>query len=446
MATIQEMREERARLITEARRIQDAAQAEKRDLSTEEGAKCDELLDASEKIKSQIAGREAAEARARRIEEAAEELRTAPGRNRETNRVDTNDAPERRGDKPSELRWMTRGGRERVIELRGRQASDEYRASYEMFLKNGSTKGLDEARRGDEHRDLAADADASGGYLIAPMQMMGGLIKAVDDAVVVRNFATVIPVRSAQNLGAPSLDTDASDADWTTEIKTGSADSSVAFGMRELNPSPVAKLIKVSRKLIRLAAQSVESLVTDRLAYKFGITQEKAFMTGTGAGQPLGLFTASSLGISTGRDVQTGSATDITADGLIDAKFNLKAAYWNRPSTRWLFHRDAMKRIRKLKDSTNQYLWQPGLTAGEPDRILDIPYAISEYVPNTFTTGKYVGIVGDFSFYWIAEALQLEIQRLAELYAATNQIGFIGRMELDAMPVLEEAFSRMITN
>ncbi len=71
---------------------------------------------------------------------------------------------------------------------------------------------------------------------------------------------------------------------------------------------------------------------------------------------------------------------------------------------------------------------------------------MSEYVPNTFTTGQYVGLLGDMSFYWIADAIELQIQRLVELYAEQNQTGFIGRLESDAMPVLEEAFSRIITS
>jgi HK97 family phage major capsid protein len=59
------------------------------------------------------------------------------------------------------------------------------------------------------------------------------------------------------------------------------------------------------------------------------------------------------------------------------------------------------------------------------------------------TTGNYVGILGDFSYYWIADALDMQVQRLVELYAATNQVGFIARREVDGMPVLEEAFVRV---
>ena len=68
---------------------------------------------------------------------------------------------------------------------------------------------------------------------------------------------------------------------------------------------------------------------------------------------------------------------------------------------------------------------------------------MSEYVPNTFTTGLYTGVLADWRFYWIADALDMTVQRLVELYARSNQIGFIGRKETDGMPVLAEAFARV---
>ena len=71
------------------------------------------------------------------------------------------------------------------------------------------------------------------------------------------------------------------------------------------------------------------------------------------------------------------------------------------------------------------------------DTILEMPFEESEYVPNTFTTGNYVGILGDWSFYWIADALNMNVQVLTELYAETNQNGYIARKETDGMPVLE---------
>ena len=78
-----------------------------------------------------------------------------------------------------------------------------------------------------------------------------------------------------------------------------------------------AKRIKVSQQLLRQALIGPEGLVLDRLAYKFVVSQEKAFLTGSGAGRPLGVFKASPIGISTARDVATGNTTTaIGFDGL----------------------------------------------------------------------------------------------------------------------------------
>ena len=91
----------------------------------------------------------------------------------------------------------------------------------------------------------------------------------------IRQKATKMTLTSAESLGIPSLDTDVSDADWTSEIATGSADSSLKFGKRELKPSPLAKRIKVSNKLIRIGSMPVEALVQQRLGYKFAVTEER---------------------------------------------------------------------------------------------------------------------------------------------------------------------------
>ena len=102
-----------------------------------------------------------------------------------------------------------------------------------------------------------------------------------------------------------------------------------------------------------------------------------------------------------------------------------------------------VKSIRKLKDGDGQYLWQTSIQAGQPDKLLNIPLCMSEYAPSTMTAGLYVGILGDLSYYWIADALEMTMQRLVELYAATSQVGFVSRQEVDGMPVLEEAFARV---
>lgn len=420
MNRILELRQKRAQLITEARSLLDKATTEKRELSAEEQQNWDAAMDEEARLQQQIDREE----RTARAEDTVRQFASAA-------------QEDRRSDGAQAYRFVARSlqglndGAQESPEWRSLAATmrPEYRRQWGNHLFRG------------EQRALQVDLDTAGGFLVTPMQVVDMLIKAIDDQVFIRGLATVMAVPTADSLGVPTLDNDPADADWTSELATGNEDSSMNFGRRELHPHPLAKRIKISRTLLRKVPSS-EMLVMNRLAYKFGITEEKAYLTGTGAQQPLGVFVASTHGISTSRDMSTdNTAAAITAAGLINAKYNLKAAYW--PRARWVFHRDAVKQIVKLTDGEGQYLWLPSLRDGEPDRLLGVPMSVSEYAPNTFTASQYVGIIGDFSNYWIADSLAFEMQRLVELYAATNQVALIGRLESDGMPVLEEAFTRV---
>ncbi len=402
---IKELRQKRQKAAEDMRALLDTAEKENRDLSTEEQKSDDDMFSAQDQLRKQIE-------REQRQLEIDREFAEDESRRQEND-------PEKRD---------------------GRKSEDELRmAGFNGFLAHGRSYEGDGLK---EFRALQADSAAAGGFIRTPEQFVAQLIKDIDDETFVRQYATVLPMTNADGVGIPSLDADPADADWTSEIKTGNEDSSMAFGKRALKPHPLAKRIKVSETLLRQSALPAEQLVRERLAYKFGITVEKAGLTGSGAGQPLGLFTASTKGISTARDISTGnSTTDVTFDGLLEAKYGVKGGY--SKNARWLFHRDGIKRIAKLKDGEGQYLWQPAKKDDEFDTLLGRPVHSSEYAPNTFTTGQYVGMYGDFSHYWIVDSLAFILKRLDELYAETNQVGFIGRLETDGMPVLENAFSRV---
>ena len=444
---IKKKREERAVLVTEAQSILKKSDEDKKPMTAEQEKRFDELHEQSDKLQEEIKGLEKEQQRRSWLDEEdnrrhePEQRRSDPNNPGGQPGGDPGGEPGRhRNSDPRELRWkLQASGQARSVTIQGPRATSEYRDAFDKFIRHGNA-GLN----ADEHRALSAGVSTEGGFLTTPMEMAADLIKAVDDLVVIRQLATVDILSSAESLGVVSLDADPADADWTSELETGDEDSSMSFGKRQLTPRPFAKLVKVSNTLLRRTSGSAESLLRERLAYKFAITEEKAFLTGSGVNQPLGLFTASDDGIPTSRDVSEDSTTTaFTADSFINVKYALKAQYQNAATTRWLLHRDAVKRARKLKDSEGVYIWRPGLQRDQGDTILDVPIVQSEYVPNTFTTGSYVGLIGDMRFYRIADALSMTLQRLVELYARTNQTGFIGRKETDGQPVLAEAFSRM---
>jgi HK97 family phage major capsid protein len=400
-----EKRQERFKLVKDARSILDLAEKENRELTAEEQTKYDTIMEDVDKIGAQVENEE----RVAKLETEMTEV----------------------------IEEVERGGADTSDE---RRYADSFRKVLAATNSNEYMRAMQDVDR--ESRALQMDSDTAGGYTVAPQVFVASLIKAIDNQVFMRQLATTYQIPKAESMGAPSLDTDPADPTWTSELLIGDEDGDTAFGKRELFPHPLAQYIKVSKKLVRASALNIDQIVRDRLSYKASVVEENAFLNGTGANQPLGVFVASANGINTGQDVSTGNTTTaLKADNLIECKYALKPGYW--PRARWIFHRDVVKAIRKMKDGEGNYLWRAGLQGDRGDTILEVPIIMSEYAPSTFTSGSYLGIIGDFSRYWIADALSMEIQVLVELFAATNQNGYVLRKETDGMPVLEEAFVRV---
>ncbi len=299
-----------------------------------------------------------------------------------------------------------------------------------------------------EYRALQVDQSTTGGYLAVPEKFVADLIKEKDDLLWMRRLSKTTTMTDAVEIAFPELDSSPRASTWGGEVQEPPEDSSMRFVKRGLKPYPHSLLLKVSKELVRVSAIGVDSLVREELAKSFATTEEIAFMTGSGQNQPLGVFTslggAGNSGITSDRDISAGNTTTaIKADNLRNVKYALKAQYRSGSSIGWIFHRDGIKMVSKLKDGDGQYLWQNSITIGDPDRLMGYPVYESENAPNTFTTGKIVGILGDYNEYRIVDSLTMTIQVLFEKYATTNQNGYLGRAQTDGMPVQPAAFARI---
>lgn len=367
-----------------------------------------------------------------------------------------------RGDKQRMVmvrEGRTASGQPRYVPIAaGRRGSDQYRNDFHAFLATGRAKaGLDhEIGIGSDgisqHATLQSDSAQQAGYLVAEEQFASDLLKEVDDLLFIRRRAKVHQVPVASSLGIRKRTNRLNSFGWSSELVVSTADTALKYGKKVLTPHHLTGSIKISRDLARRSSMIVGE-VRGELARDAGEKMEDGYLTGTGDRQPMGVFVASSDGISTSRDVQTGSSTNFTADGILDAKYALKSQYrrGQRGEISWLFHRDGISKIAKLKDGENQYMFRVGAgfaadNAAPEDMLLGYPVDESERAPNTFTTGLYVGLLANWRYYEIADALDMEIQVLVELNARTNEIEYIGRLKTDGMPTLEEAFVRLKTN
>jgi len=327
--------------------------------------------------------------------------------------------------------------REKPGEEQGTPENRELREAFVRYLRGHSLQPQ-------EWRALQSDEPASGGYVRVPLQVVNELIEDLKSEVFMRKICRVIGPVDAEGLGACRKTAGTSTFAWGGELSEPTADSSLKFGNRNLKPEYMTGLILVSRDLLLTGTViDVEQLVRGELAAESGELEEQGFLTGPGdALQPLGVFTASDNGISTSRDMSTGNTTtEIRPDNLIRNKMNVKSQY--RARGQWLMHTDALLQVMLFKDGEGRYMWQQGLIGNEPDRLLGRPLTIDDFCPNTFQSGLYVGVFGDFRWYWIVDGLTMQMQRLVEKYALSNQDAFLVRRKVSGAPMKEEAFSRI---
>ena len=314
-------------------------------------------------------------------------------------------------DKPSVPSAETKKGR----------ASDEYKQVFWNAMRN---KGSYEMRNA-----LEVGTDSEGGYLV-PEEFERTLIEALLEENIFRSIAKVINTSSVdRKIPVVASKGTASWVDEEGEIP----ESDDAFGQVSIGAYKLATMIKVSEELLNDSVFNLESYIAKEFARRIGAKEEEAFFTGDGTGKPTGIFhTTGGAQLGT----TTASATALTVDEVMDLFYSLKSPY--RKNAIFVMNDATVKVIRKLKDGNGQYIWQPSLTASQPDTILNRPVKTSSYVPTIEAAAKTIAF-GDFGYYWVADRQGRAFKRLNELFAATGQVGFMATQRVDGKLILGEA-------
>lgn len=404
------MMQERAKHAADAQAITDKAYAEKRGLTALEQEAWDKHFAEVDRLKDMIS-------RAERSAAVRRELDSVP--HERTHR-------------------HTQPGEAVPAGATGEDRSQDWRKELRSFFREESGRKLVQS----EKRALQADSATGGGYAIVP-QYASELIRAVDNVVYIRRKSRrKYRLEKTDEIILPTLDRKPTAFAWGTELSRPPRDASMKYGRRILKTKPARGVILVSKKAMRLVDPSPEQQVREEFAALFGQKEEEAFFTGDGAGQPIGLFHQSPLGIPTSRDFSTGNTNALVKfDGLIGVTYELKEQY--RANAEWVFHRNTIAQIRKEKDNNGQYLWQQSVALGTPDTILRYPVTESEYCPNTVASGNLMGLFGDLGEYAIADGMDLEVEILDQVFWETQEVGFEFAIELDGAPRQPEAFARV---
>lgn len=298
------------------------------------------------------------------------------------------------------------------------RASDEYKAAMLGALRSNFRQ---------ISNVLVEGTDASGGYLV-PDEYDARLIEALEQENVMRKLGTSIQTSGERKINVAAAKPTSSWVEENGELVF----SDPAFAQVILDAYKLSTAVKVSEELLADNQYDLEGYLIRSFGQAIANAEEEAFLVGDGNCKPTGLLHPTfggQIGVVT-------AGSSITADEIIDLVYKLKRPY--RAKASFLMADSTLAAIRKLKDGTGTYLWQPALTAGEPDRLLGYPVYTSQYIP-AIASGQPVIAFGDMSYYNIGDRGTRSFAALHELYAGVGQVAFVAKERVDGKLTLPEA-------
>lgn len=299
------------------------------------------------------------------------------------------------------------------------RASDEYKKALLQAMRTNFRQISNVLQEG---------IDPQGGYLV-PDEYDKRLIDILTVENVMRTLGTNITTSGEHKINIAATKPAAAWIEEGGTLTFGDA----TFDQIILDAHKLHVAIKVTEELLYDNAFNLENYILTQFGKALSNAEEDAFINGTGIGQPLGIL-AETGGAQVG--VTSASSTKVTADEIINLVYSLKRPY--RKNAVFLANDVCVAELRKLKDNNGQYLWQPSLQAGEPDRVLGYKVYTSPYFPVPTAGGTAVAF-GDFSYYNIGDRGTRSFAELKELFAGNGMIGFVAKERVDGKLVLPEA-------
>tara|TARA_R100001510_G_C7656992_1_gene217908 strand:- start:5698 stop:6927 length:1230 start_codon:yes stop_codon:yes gene_type:complete len=307
---------------------------------------------------------------------------------------------------------------------------DEKAVVYDKYLRKG-VENLDEM----EVKTLTVSNDTGGGYL-APPEYVREIIKKVTEMSPVRAVARVRST-TQRSIQIPSR-TGVFSASWVSEIGSRSESTGLTYGLEEITAHELYALVDISQADVEDPVFNMEAELSSEFATQFAVAEGTSFISGTGAGQPEGILTNTSIGSTAGAN------DSITIDNLLTLYGDLKSDYARNGT--FMFNRGTLAAIRKLNTGTGgSYVFQSGfsLQTGVPNTILGQPYVEAADMPD-IGDGTVPVIFGDYSRgYTIVDRINLSILRDPFTQAASGSIRFLARKRVGGQVVMAEAIRKL---
>ena len=330
---------------------------------------------------------------------------------KEIARLERQEALEAELSKPVNIPLTSKPSTVTQPDMKTGRASDAYKAGMLTALRSNFKQISNVLQEG---------VDADGGYLV-PDEYDHRLVDVLTEENIMRKLGHKIITSGEHKINIAATKPAAAWIEEGGALSFGDA----TFDQILLDAHKLHVAIKVTEELLYDNAFNLESYIIDMFGKALANAEEDAFLNGSGAGQPLGLFAA------TGGGTAAISTASLTADDVIKLVYALKRPY--RKNAKFIMNDQTIASIRQLKDNNGAYMWQPSLVAGEPDKLLGYDVYTSPFCP----AGKIA--FGDYSYYNIGDRGTRSFKQLTELFAGNGMIGYVAKERVDGKLILPEA-------
>jgi HK97 family phage major capsid protein len=326
------------------------------------------------------------------------------------------------------------------------QSAIEHKAAFESYVRSGEATGL----RALETKALSAGSNPDGGYLVPPEVEMqiGARLTAISP---IRGIAGVRIISG--NVYKKPFMTAGPAVGWVGETDARTQTTSptldeLSFPAMELYAMPAA-----TATLLEDAAVNIDQWLAQEVEQVFAAQEGTAFVTGDGSNKPKGFLaytTVANASWSWGNIgyIASGAAGAFAAsnpsDVLVDLIYAVKAGY--RQNGSFVMNRKTQSAIRKFKDTTGNYLWQPPAIAGGRASLMTFPVYEAEDMPDIAANSLSIAF-GDFNRgYLVVDRAGVTVLRdpyTAKpyvLFYTTKRVGG-GVQDFDAIKVMKFAVS-----
>lgn len=300
------------------------------------------------------------------------------------------------------------------------KAVSEHKAAFMQFVRKGKDDGLGELQA----KALQTTVEADGGYAV-PEELDRAILDLLRDESPMRQVCSQITVSTPDykklvNLGGAG-------SGWVGETAARPATGTptlaqIAAVMGEIYANPQATQTSLDDMFF-----DAEAWLNAEVAREFSEQEGLAFLTGNGTNKPKGLLaytmalTADDVrAFGTIQNVKSGTAGDFDADDLVKLVYTLRKGH--RAGASWMLPNMTLFKIRTMKDLEGNYIWRPGIEAGQPSSLLGYGVTENEDMPAVAADANAV-LFGDFRrAYTIVDRIGTRVLR--DPYTNKPNVGF----------------------